>query len=75
MAWIKSHDTLRQHPKTLRLSRLLAVNVRETIGLLHCLWWWCMDYAPDGDLSRYDPDEIAAAVDWPNGEQLVGAPR
>ncbi len=73
MSWIKSYDTLRQHPKTLRLARLLGVNVRETIGLLHCLWWWCMDYAPDGDLSRYDPDEIAAAVDWPNGEQLVGA--
>jgi len=38
--------------------------IRGAVGLLHCLWWWCIDYATDGDLSRYDAEDIAIACEW-----------
>jgi 5-methylcytosine-specific restriction endonuclease McrA len=64
MAWIESHQTLREHPKTKRLCRLLSINRREAVGLLHFLWWWAYDYAPEGDLSSLPDEDIADAIDW-----------
>ncbi len=64
MAWIESHQSLKEHPKTRKLARLLGVTVPAAIGHLHCLWWWCVEYAPDGALARYDPEDIAAACMW-----------
>ena len=62
--WIESHQALREHPKTRKLARLLSVSVPTVIGYLHCLWWWALDYAADGDLSPYDADEIEHAACW-----------
>lgn len=62
--WIESHQSLRKHPKTLRAARALGVSEVHLIGHLHCLWWWALDYAPDGDLSSYDNADIAAAAEW-----------
>lgn len=74
MAWIPSHQELGQHPKTKRLSRMLGINVRETVGLLHFLWWWALDYAPDGDISDYDAEDIADAVMWEgDADELITA--
>lgn len=28
------------------------------------LWWWCMDYAQDGDLTTFSDAEIAEAAGW-----------
>ncbi|WP_067931222.1 hypothetical protein [Alicyclobacillus kakegawensis] len=64
MAWIESHQELARHPKTKKLARELNDTVRGAIGLLHLLWWWAMDYAEDGDLSRFDYEDIADAVMW-----------
>lgn len=64
MAWIESHQTLKDHPKTRRLARYLKISVPAAIGHLHCLWWWALDYAQDGDLSRYEPEDIADAAMW-----------
>lgn len=64
MAWIESHQTLRDHPKLLRLSRMLDVPRRDAIGMLHLLWWWALEYAEDGDLSEFDALDIALAADW-----------
>lgn len=64
MAWIESHQELSRHPKTKRLARRLDDTVRGTVGLLHMLWWWAMDYAPDGNLTRYESEDIADAVMW-----------
>ena len=64
MTWIESHSNLRDHPKLKRLSRMLGVDRRAATGLLHWLWWWAMDYAPDGDLSRYEDADIADGLDW-----------
>ena len=64
MAWIESHQTLANHPKTRKLARALGVGRAQAIGHLHLLWWWCLDYAPDGDLARFEPADLADAADW-----------
>jgi hypothetical protein len=64
MAYTESHQSLARHPKTLRLMRRLGTSRAETIGHLHLFWWWCLDYAPDGDLTPFDNEEIAIAAEW-----------
>lgn len=64
MAWIPSHQELRDHPKTRRAARLAGVPVPAIIGHLHLLWHWTLDHAPDGDLSRFDPEDLADAAMW-----------
>ncbi len=64
MAWIESHDNLKDHPKLRRLCRALEINRAQAIGHLHMLWWWTMKYFPDGDLSECGPDEIADGAGW-----------
>ena len=71
MAWIESHQSLRQHPKTRRLSKHLGVSLPTTIGHLHCLWWWSLDYAPDGNLADIESDTIAAASEWAGDSSLL----
>ena len=70
MAWIESHQELARHPKTKKLARLLGVSLPAAVGHLHFLWWWAMDYAQDGDLSRYDEADIADACGW-DGDPAV----
>jgi hypothetical protein len=62
--WIESHQSIRNHPKIKKASRLAGVNEFEMIGRLHCLWWWALDYAPDGDVTKYSQEDIESAVDW-----------
>ena len=64
MAWIESHQELRQHPKVIKAARALGISKVAMIGHLFCLWWWALDYAQDGDLSVYDPEDIALAAEW-----------
>lgn len=62
MAWIKSHQELRNHPKVARLASLLNISKPAVIGHLHLLWWWSLDYAPDGNLSNFSLEEIQDAM-------------
>lgn len=64
MAWIESHQELRHHYKTKRLARELKVKVAAAVGHLHFLWWWAIDFAPDGNLSKFDDYEIADAIGY-----------
>lgn len=64
MAWIESHQDLAHHPKTHRLTGRLGVHHMQAIGHLHALWWWCLSYADDGDLSEFDDFEIARGAGW-----------
>lgn len=74
MAWIKSHQELATHPKTKRAAVLLDIPVYAVTGLLHHLWWWVLDHAEDGDLTRFDAVDLAAAVGWDgNPEELFKA--
>ncbi len=76
--WIESHQSLRDHPKKDRLAELLfngavPVDVADfaAIGLLHELWWWALDYAPDGDLSRFTDRQIAKGCRWYGDAELL----
>lgn len=70
MAWIPSHQELRDHPKTRRAARLAGVSIPTMIGHLHLLWHWTLDHAPDGDLGRFDAFDLADAAMW-DGEPDV----
>lgn len=75
MAWIESHQGLERHPKTLKLSSLMSWDIDQTIGKLLRLWWWCLDYAPDGNITRHSPDIVARAIslDPEVGEKLLSS--
>lgn len=62
MAWIESHQGIERHPKTMKLSISMGWDIDQTIGKLHRLWWWCVDFAPDGNVSRHSADMVALAV-------------
>jgi hypothetical protein len=64
MAYVEAHAALREHPKTKKAARLLRVAPRDIIGHLLYLWWWCQNYAQDGNLSSCSVEEIAEAADW-----------
>ena len=69
---VKSFDkdkmTVDVQPLSKRLeqgeSRLLKVSLPQAIGHLHLLWFFALDFAPDGDLSAVDAEEIADAALW-----------
>jgi hypothetical protein len=74
MAWLPSHQDLRTHPKTRKAARRLDVTLPTMIGHLHLLWYWALDLAPDGDLSKFDDEDIADGADWTGDpEQFVDA--
>lgn len=62
MAWIESHQAIERHPKTLSLAAAMGWGIYETIGRLQCFWWWCVDYAEDGDLRKHNDSILGAAV-------------
>ena len=64
MAWIESHQSLATHRKLLHLMRLLKISDIEAVGLLHYLWWWALDNAPEGVLTGIAPEDIASAAHW-----------
>jgi DnaD/phage-associated family protein len=41
---------------------MLDINLPQTVGHLHFLWWWALDYAEDGDLTAFYPEDIADAA-------------
>jgi hypothetical protein len=64
MAWLESHQELARHPKMRRFARVAGISIPTAIGHMHLLWWWAMDYAQNGDITRYTSDDIADAVFW-----------
>ena len=64
MAWIELHQTLPQNGKLIRLKRELRIQTPQAVGHLCLLWLWAVDNAPDGDLSRVTPEEIAEIAQY-----------
>lgn len=62
MPWIQSHDNIAAHPKTRRAARMAGVSVPTMVGHLHMLWHWTLGVAPDGNLSRFEADDLADAA-------------
>lgn len=66
LAWFEAHDTMARHPKTLKLARLLNVDRRYAVGLLHDLFSWGLyAAAKDGELHGLTAADIAQALDYP----------
>ena len=59
LAWIESHQSLLNHPKTLAASAILKIDKVKLIGHLHCLWWWALDVA---DVDGKFPPRCTAQV-------------
>ena len=70
MSWIPSDQSLLGHRKTGRLVRKLGISRIAAIGHLHVFWWWCMDNAPEGNLSSLEADDIADGASWEGDGQL-----
>ena len=64
MPWIRLHSNLRNHPKLEALCLELRVEKAEAMGLLTSLWTWALDYAEDGDLSRFQPEIVERGCEW-----------
>lgn len=70
-AWLKSHQSLSEHPKKDHLAELLFNGTTPNdvadfaaIGMLLRLWWWALDYAQDGDLARFTDRQVAKGCGW-----------
>jgi hypothetical protein len=64
MAWIESHQTLGQHPKTYELAERLHVPMPMAVGLVHYVWWWALEFAPNGHIKRAQIPTMAAHCFW-----------
>lgn len=64
MAWIEYHEQLRDHWKIKRLAKHLGVSYPQALGHVSCLWLWVVGNKPDGDVSKFQPEEIASAGMW-----------
>ncbi len=74
--WFEAHDTMARHPKTLKLARLLGVDRRYAVGLLHDLFSWGLYSAGrHGELAGLTAADIAQALDFPpkKAESLTNA--
>src|SRR5262245_52048956 len=52
------------HPKVVRLAKLLGVRRYVAVGLLEMLWHLTARYTPRGDVGKWSDEEIASALDW-----------
>lgn len=62
--WQKTDPHLRRHPMFARFKAALGVSTTEAHGVLSGIWAFAFDFAHDGDLSRFTPDDIALAIEW-----------
>lgn len=69
--WIKSYQATDRDPQTRKFCRLTGMDTPAAVGTLHILWWWALDWAEDGDISKYDPADIADAVHFQGEPALL----
>ena len=62
--WIKLHGAAFANPKTRRMAKRLGIPPAAAVGHLASLWTWALEYAPDGDLARFDGEEVEIAAGW-----------
>lgn len=62
MAWIEFHTALRDHWKIQRLADELNMPYTQALGSISCLWLWCVENSPKGDLTRFTDYEICCAM-------------
>lgn len=69
MAWIEVHDSLLNHRKVARLSKLLSIPKSTVRGHMVTLWLNVLGQSPDGLFLSWDSHEIADAAEWPGDAQ------
>jgi len=62
MAWIESHQSLKDSHKLYDLMASMEWEIHEAVGRLQLFWWWCVDHAEDGDLTKFKPHHLAIAA-------------
>lgn len=62
MTWIRVDTALPRHPKVSRFAKAMGMSRHEAIGLLVDLWAWSVDYAEDGDITRYSGEELMTSL-------------
>jgi hypothetical protein len=62
--WIESHRGLKDHPKTVTLAATWADRKTCVIGHLQELWWWTLEYAPDGVIRPGFFPQVVLACEW-----------
>lgn len=62
--WIKLYAAVFTHPKTRRLAKRLDVSPAAAVGHLASLWAFTAEFAPDGNLSRFDQEEVELGAGW-----------
>lgn len=70
MAWIESHQSLGSHWKTSQLAAELGISEVQAVGHLQYFWWWCLDHASNGSLTRIPPRAIALNSKWEGDENV-----
>lgn len=70
MAWIEAHQELARHPKVKKCARALDVPKAQLIGHLLMLWWWALDFSPDG--GPLDTVDIEDAAEWDGPPGFAG---
>ena len=73
--WIESNRALARHPKMKRAARQLGISRPTMIGHLHLMWWWAVDFAPDGFIADDDVEELAEEAGWEGWDDLTEARR
>jgi len=68
MTWIKLHQSVAQHRKTLEMADGLGVEHHEVIGHLSLLWLWALDNSSDG-LLLASPRTLARVANWKGDAQ------
>src|SRR5262245_28664396 len=62
--WIESHRGLKDHPKTVTLAAVWSDRKPCVLGHLHELWWWTLEYAPDGLIRPAFMPQVVQACEW-----------
>jgi len=62
--WTEWHDSVRDHPKILKLARDLGVDEAKAVGLMGCLWAWTLRMAVDGNYSSFEVEDIELGAKW-----------
>ena len=72
MAWMKSDQSLAEHPKLKLLAKDLGISEVEALGHLHLLWYWTLEYAEDGHVKYIEL--LPEAMKWTGDtDKLVNA--
>lgn len=62
MEWFKVYADLKGHPKRYRFEA--ACGTKHGLHYIVAFWSYVAKYAPDGDLTKMTPHEIAGASEW-----------